>query len=325
MSIPVSLKNIAEAAGVSRTTVSLALRNHPRIPVATRERIQKLAEEMGYTPNAEVSKVMGMIREQREHHDRPVMALVTDYPVPIRERKPASKTWLGFVGRAEALGYTPEEFWIGDGKISPRRLEGILHARGIRGVVFAALVNSEAVQEMNLDGFSTSTIGHSIHKPVLHRSSSDKYTNTIHACDRLWQKGCRRIGLAVPEEQEFRVEHTFLSGYLVFHHLHRHKKWELPLVNEEAWQGENIANWAKREKLDGLVAAFSGLEDFLPGVRIAHVNVLNRNVGGIDQCHDRIAAGAVDLVDAQLRRNETGVPSHPKTMLVVGEWVEPAS
>ena len=33
------------------TTVSLALRNHPRLPQDTRERIQKMAERLGYRPD----------------------------------------------------------------------------------------------------------------------------------------------------------------------------------------------------------------------------------------------------------------------------------
>ncbi|MBM3138081.1 MAG: LacI family transcriptional regulator [Chloroflexi bacterium] len=48
----VTIKDIAKAAGVSHPTVSRALNNHPAISEATRERIVKLAKEMGYQPNA---------------------------------------------------------------------------------------------------------------------------------------------------------------------------------------------------------------------------------------------------------------------------------
>jgi LacI family transcriptional regulator/LacI family repressor for deo operon, udp, cdd, tsx, nupC, and nupG len=50
--VPVTIKDIAKAAGVSHTTVSRALNNNPAISVKTREHIQKLAREMGYTPSA---------------------------------------------------------------------------------------------------------------------------------------------------------------------------------------------------------------------------------------------------------------------------------
>jgi DNA-binding LacI/PurR family transcriptional regulator len=48
----VSIQDIAKVAGVSHSTVSRALRNSPHISVAVKAHIQKLANEMGYTPNA---------------------------------------------------------------------------------------------------------------------------------------------------------------------------------------------------------------------------------------------------------------------------------
>jgi len=47
----VSIKDIARAAGVSHSTVSRALRNSALIRPATRERIQEIAREMGYSPD----------------------------------------------------------------------------------------------------------------------------------------------------------------------------------------------------------------------------------------------------------------------------------
>jgi len=46
-----TLRSLAAEAGVSPLTVSLPLRNHPRISATTGERIQQLAELRGYTPD----------------------------------------------------------------------------------------------------------------------------------------------------------------------------------------------------------------------------------------------------------------------------------
>jgi LacI family transcriptional regulator len=45
------LKDIADKTGFSTNTVSLALRESPRIPIQTRELIQRAADELNYQPN----------------------------------------------------------------------------------------------------------------------------------------------------------------------------------------------------------------------------------------------------------------------------------
>ncbi len=47
----ISIYDIAKKAGVSPSTVSRALEDHPRIGAATRKRIQALAIEMNYVPS----------------------------------------------------------------------------------------------------------------------------------------------------------------------------------------------------------------------------------------------------------------------------------
>ena len=48
----VTLKDIAGQLGVSHTTVSRALRNHPDISEERKNEIRKLAQKMHYNPNA---------------------------------------------------------------------------------------------------------------------------------------------------------------------------------------------------------------------------------------------------------------------------------
>lgn len=330
MSSPkVSLQTIADAAGVTRATVSLAMRNHPRISEATRQRVQKLAVELGYRPNAEVSRLMSMLREQRPLTDRPVMALISDMPHRLSSASPPSPTWQGFATRAEALGYLPEEFQV-TAHLSPARLTRILHARSVRCMVFAALLEPGIVAQMDLSTFSIAAIGNFLHEPAISRCTSDKYANTLLACERLWSAGCRRLAIVIPARQEERVEHTFLSGYLIFHHLHRHGGWRIPLIFEEPWNIRKILDWLQKQRCDGVVAAYPELNEAFKARKgrtnhqplIGLVNVMQPGCSGINQRHDLIASGAVDLVDAQHRRNETGPPNRPKTIMIRGDWVD---
>ncbi len=56
--MPVSIKDIAQAANVTPGTVSRALRDSPRVNPDTKERIQRLADEMGYTPDAQARSLV---------------------------------------------------------------------------------------------------------------------------------------------------------------------------------------------------------------------------------------------------------------------------
>jgi LacI family transcriptional regulator len=50
--MPVTLKDIAERAGVTAATVSMVINNKPNISEATREKVLKIARELNYYPNA---------------------------------------------------------------------------------------------------------------------------------------------------------------------------------------------------------------------------------------------------------------------------------
>jgi LacI family transcriptional regulator/LacI family repressor for deo operon, udp, cdd, tsx, nupC, and nupG len=71
---PVSIQDIARAAGVSHSTVSRALHDSSLISVEVRQRIQQLAQEMGYTPN----QVAQSLKERRTNTVGVVITSISD-------------------------------------------------------------------------------------------------------------------------------------------------------------------------------------------------------------------------------------------------------
>lgn len=72
---PVKLEDIAKILNVTKVTVSKALRDHPDISVKTRNKIKKLAHELGYIPNpmarqlsAGKSNIIGLVFPQLAHY-----------------------------------------------------------------------------------------------------------------------------------------------------------------------------------------------------------------------------------------------------------------
>ena len=70
----VSIRDIARAAGVSHSTVSRALRDSPLISQEVRQRLQRLAQEMGYTPN----QVAQSLKERRTNSVGLVITSISD-------------------------------------------------------------------------------------------------------------------------------------------------------------------------------------------------------------------------------------------------------
>lgn len=123
----VSLKTLAEAAGVSCTTVSLALRNHPRISEATRTRVQRLAVQKGYHPNPELKRLMHLLRDSRGKNTTTVLACVHDDTA-------SPEVLSALQARAAARGYRVDLFpWTG-APVEATRLDRIFNTRAIRGV-----------------------------------------------------------------------------------------------------------------------------------------------------------------------------------------------
>jgi LacI family transcriptional regulator len=324
-----TLKEIAEIARVTPTTVSLALRGHPRISAATRDKVRKVAEELGYRQDAHLSRLMRHLREPAHRKEYPVIALISDYDWRLDSETHSTATWAGFSRRAIELGYTPQELSIHLEGLSAKRLQGILEARGIGGIIFASLRKPDFLKELDLSRFACAGIESALGEPRLHRAASDRFFNTVLLCEHLWQEGFRRIGLVIPEIQEMRVDNTFLGGYLSFQFRHSHAGFPTPLVYEDLWDGAAILKWAGQARPDAIIAAYPGLGQYLAehwqGDDRPFVCVVNHQEDtespGISQRHDLIAATAVNLADAQLGRNDLGLSENPTLQLVRGTLV----
>src|SRR3954463_12432521 len=110
----VTMKTVAQEAGVTQATVSMSLANHPRIPAETRERIQAIVNRLGYRPNPYISTLMRIRRQGRPLKDQPVIAIVSSFGRSDEWRNSPFTTvrqmYEGALARAAIHGYRGEEF-----------------------------------------------------------------------------------------------------------------------------------------------------------------------------------------------------------------------
>lgn len=145
MSGRVSIRQIAEASGFSRSTVSLALRDDPRILPETRAAIRAAAQELGYVPDPLLSAWAQERWQVPGNHGGHVLAIVHQTPPAVvdhhRHLQPPrvpERQIQGIRREAQRRGYRTELFNLADYP-NGRALGRVLYQRGIRGILLAPL------------------------------------------------------------------------------------------------------------------------------------------------------------------------------------------
>lgn len=332
---PFTQRTLAKAAGVSQTTVSLSLRGDPSIPEATRKRIMRLANSMNYRPNPYVAGLMSHIRAHRRVKNGGCIALVVDAA--------DEAAWFhdeiyrlqrdGMIRRAAELGFHAEPFFLQRGGMHVAALNRILLARGIRGVVFAGQKHRTfLLDKLNWPDFACATVSYTWDSPVLDRVCANHRCNMDTVIGRLHQRGYRRIGVSMLPVDASAVDYNWTSGSLVWNFRQRPSD-RIPIFigNHDERTFPRFARWLEHWKPDALVTKLGWERAWLekaglsvPGnIGLACFNrCVDSPVAGVEECHAVIGATVVEIVAAQILRNEYGLPLHPKLTLINGHWQE---
>jgi LacI family transcriptional regulator len=332
MPAQVTLQDVADRAGVHRSTVALALRESPRIPAETRRRICAIAAEMSYRQNPLVAALMQSRRSGNAVKDV-TLAYVTNYPTrygwrPENHDRP--DFFPGAVDRARDFGYKLEHFWLAEEGMTPARFCDILAARGINGMIVGRLPPGQYTLELAWRRFSCVALGMTLRDPVLHHVTENHFDTVWQAMEQCQHRGYRRIGFVFSGANDSpRVGDRWLSGYLGYQQrLPANQR--LPLCPNIPANEAVFGQWLRKERPDALVVthskpALAWLERL--GKRIPQdlgvVELEARpefDCAGVYYDPRKIGALAVDLLIGQLHRNESGVPTDPHEVMLTGVW-----
>jgi len=333
----VTLRAVARRVGLSLATVSYALRAHPKITPATRDLVSAAAIELGYRPNSRVAGLMEHIRSARV---RPRAERIAFVWVHTSRRVAAENPYLravfkGAVARAEHLGFALEEFWTDDAGMKEPRLQEIIVARGITGVLLSPVLTSETSLALDWDWsqFAAVVIGNVTWTPELHHVGHHHFLAMRTVLQELEKLGCTRPAAVVDAVIDERAKHAWTGAFFANHPEPARARRLLHV--HDAQQPRGLAAWLRESGADALiVSAVAQLS--APGVRavcqrkqlqiaaLRWPGNLPVAIAGIDQCDDLLGAQAVELLIAQLHHNERGPPRNPGMMLFPGQWVASA-
>ena len=328
----VTVRDIAAAAGVHFTTVSLALRNSPLLNAKTRERLRSVAAEMGYVPDPMLDALVAYRRASRTPRFQAVLVWINNWPQ--REdllKNPTFRAYYeGAQERARQLGYLLEEAWLHEGDMTPGKLRRIIRARGIQGLLIAPQPFARTWPGIDFEGLPSICFGYSMQPAVLHVVTNHHYHTMGLVFSHLVELGYRRVGLLISEDWDAKVDNNFTAGWLIYSQRYAEKIVAIPPYKAPLEDVSKLKKWMQRQRPDIVIGRDADLEMLehlgysIPrdlGFASLDTNVKDSRISGVNENNTLIGQKAVDILVGMIHRSERGVPETPIRTLVEGIWV----
>lgn len=336
----VTQQDIADRLGISKMTVSRALRDDPAIKAETQARIKEMARTMGYVPNPLVSALMSNMRRSGGPMVGPrTIALIHGFGEPASwAAHPPSNTALidyyrGGTRTALQLGFKADSFLVNpDEPASIERTLKILRARGVRALAFLPLGGQLNVNAEKLVSFALQDVGYSFPELALHRTAPNHFENIRRAVAEGLRRGCKRIGMIVPLEISRSIRDLWIAGYLTAHH-DAPPGLSVPVLEircDDPSPLPELRSWARKHRPDWILHSGNQVFDEMtllrlksrPGFCDISMHSDSKAQCGIDQHHQEVGAQAIHSLVQRLNVAQFGVPTSPFVTQIHGIWVE---
>lgn len=338
-----TMADVARLAGVSKNTVSLALRGSPRVSPETCERVGEAARKLGYRLNPAVTRLMSGLRRNRTAGFQGTLALInahesrsafTDHPtIPIYVA--------GCRQRAKQLGYALDEFWLHEPRLPVGRWQSIFRARDIRGAVVVGLMRSNRLPARFTplwEDLPVLVTGVRTRDPALSYACCDHHSLALMAFEKAVALGYRRPALVLDRVIDELVEGRFTAGFLTAQsRLVPAGRRTQPFYDVAAARDDRaaFARWFEANRPDVIFTLYHELERWLGemGRRVpGDVGLIQYewradrgDWAGMDQRNDLVGAAAVDMLVSMVHHHERGIPEHPRATLIGSHWVDGAT
>lgn len=328
-----TLRTLAKELGLSRTTLSDALRGSPRVKAETVERVRAAAKAAGYERNPLTGAVMSQLRRSRGQQFRGVLAVleIVETDRTALAARYNDSLMAGIADRANDLGFKVERFVVGAQGLTLQRLDTILHTRGIQGLILLPAVGFPDLSELSWSRYTAVYADYFIDHPPLHCVCSDHYRSMIALLYELHARGYRRPGLfmeiSLDERLQFRWEGAFLALQKYLPDITEIPALQLREINREAFQA-----WFRQHNPDVVLGHFPEAMDWMKacGAKLpkTHAFVCLNSLRTSGDCATLdfqtplLGGRACELVIGQLLHNEFGIPSQQSLTTIPARLIE---
>ncbi|QYY34418.1 LacI family DNA-binding transcriptional regulator [Ruficoccus sp. ZRK36] len=337
----VTQKDLAEATGLSQPTVSLALRDDPRISEKTRQKVLRTARRLGYFKDPMLTALASYRENLQEKGYHGTLAWLND-PEVYKLKSYSDSAWLhyreGAQQQALKSGYRLENFEVDMQAPNQRRLSDILYNRGIEGVILPPLLHPGPALKLEWKHFAAVTFGWSVTEPRFHSVCPNHYYNASEIVRNLHALGYRRVAAIIslgPKEIGKFNHHLWPQGFEISVLGSGLQKLipTLRLRSSYSREAELLQAWYLQYRPDAVAV----LSDYTPFVEntlkeigvhsprdigIAQFSCLEqeRYYAGIHEHPQSVGAAAVDVLVGAIRRREFGVPEVRRMLQLESVW-----
>lgn len=328
-----TVRTLAAGLGLSRTTVSEALRGSACVRPETAARVRAAAAAAGYRPNPLVGAVMSEVRRSRNQMFRGVIAAVDldESERPASSGRFHTALTEGARARASELGFKLQTFLVGRHGVTVARLDTILQSRGIQGVLLLPAWQTPDLTKLDWSRYAGIYSDYVIERPALHSVCSDHHRSLMGALERLRTMGYRRPGIVLNQHQDERLQHRWAGAFTSYQRNHPDDGNVPPLILSEITEAA-FARWFARYKPDVVLGHSTDLIDWMTaagakvprthGFFCLNITQQDRACSGLDLHPFALGARGIELLIAQLQRNERGIPDPASTTMIPGHWVD---
>jgi LacI family transcriptional regulator/LacI family repressor for deo operon, udp, cdd, tsx, nupC, and nupG len=327
----ITLADVAAAARMGKSTVSRALANDPTCAPKTRDRIVKLAEEMGYVPDPALSALVSHRENSRQGAQSLALAIVSN-SLGGGSSDYVWNLWQAVKLRAADWGYSVES--INSTNMEPGALQKMLWARGVRGIIWGWISDSRFLSDFSWERFSHVGFLLPLVRPQIPRVRDDTFRTVLDAVEACWNWGFKRPGLALMTSPGSVNDRFQMAGWLL---AHAERNLEpLPIwknTEESKWTLKEWLGAAKPDVVIGSVSAvywslrsfgmkITGADQGKPAISktrgVGYLNLLHGSelYPGFDCSEDQIGRILVNILDRKIRHNDLGQQENPHTILV---------
>lgn len=338
---PITLKDIAEACGVSRNTVSQALRNSPLVAKTTRDAIQSKAAELGYVKDPQLSRIMTQLGERRKRKDvvrEEVAYLKCIHTATESGDEKDEPSHPEFFSGAQAFlasqGYRLTSFPFANDKRRVSQLNRIFASRGIRGVIVSPLPPGLDSIDLKWENLAAVALGRQLRQPLIDRVDIN-YANHCRICYlELRNLGCRRIALSMPRVYDRILNYSVRSTYLGQASLDDPVS-TIPILDANFPAHREIdvdeaVSWIEKNRADGVICLDietpvfrKAINSLKRKVELANLRISNcKTEQGMLPSAKAVGETAAQQLFGDLTFGRYGPPKYPKLIQIAGRWVK---